>query len=142
MAWVGVGAAHQKNRHEQTFAFCSGLGFTFGSSGSIVPARAGMERRCAALAAVKLPLLLEETAGMLEISSPSRPSGTEEKLVSFSSSGLSSQKAKKDPGYFDNLKADSRNVTNSMTFGTKSSNQNFIISLNKIQATITGYKRL
>ena len=29
-----------------------------------------------------------------------------------------------------------------MTFGTKSSNQNFIISLNKIQATITGYKRL
>uniref|UniRef100_A0A4W2ISN7 Uncharacterized protein n=1 Tax=Bos indicus x Bos taurus TaxID=30522 RepID=A0A4W2ISN7_BOBOX len=45
-------------------------------------------------------------------------------------------------GYFDNwlLKADSRNVTNSMTFATKSSNQNFIIFLNKIQATIVGYK--
>ncbi|KAF6094963.1 hypothetical protein HJG60_012017 [Phyllostomus discolor] len=42
--------------------------------------------------------------------------------------------------YFDNLKGNSRNVTNSMTFATKSSNQNFIIFLNKIQATITGYK--
>ena len=48
----------------------------------------------------------------------------------------------KSTGYFDSLKVDSRNVTNSMTFGTKSSNQNFIIFLNKIQATITGYKRL
>ncbi|KAJ1074898.1 hypothetical protein K5549_021476, partial [Capra hircus] len=47
---------------------------------------------------------------------------------------------KRDIGYFDNLKADSKNVTNSMTFATKSSNQNFIIFLNKIQATIIGYK--
>uniref|UniRef100_A0A8C9AQP3 Uncharacterized protein n=1 Tax=Prolemur simus TaxID=1328070 RepID=A0A8C9AQP3_PROSS len=43
-------------------------------------------------------------------------------------------------GYFDNLKADSRNVTNGMTFSTKSSNQNFIVFLNKVQATIVGYK--
>ena len=49
---------------------------------------------------------------------------------------------KRDTGYFDSLKVDSRNVTNSMTFATKSSNQNFIIFLNKIQATISGYKRL
>ena len=34
-------------------------------------AGAGVERRCAALAAVRLPLLLEETAGMLETSPPS-----------------------------------------------------------------------
>uniref|UniRef100_A0A5F7ZRS4 Uncharacterized protein n=1 Tax=Macaca mulatta TaxID=9544 RepID=A0A5F7ZRS4_MACMU len=43
-------------------------------------------------------------------------------------------------GYFDNLKADSRNITNSMTFATRSSNQNFIIFLNKVQATVVGYK--
>ncbi|KAL4834118.1 hypothetical protein H8958_018401, partial [Nasalis larvatus] len=43
-------------------------------------------------------------------------------------------------GYFDNLKADSRNITNSMTFATRSSNQNFIIFLNKFQATVVGYK--
>ncbi|ELR47403.1 hypothetical protein M91_21663 [Bos mutus] len=49
---------------------------------------------------------------------------------------------KRDTGYFYILKVDSRNVTNSMTFGTKSSNQNFIIFLNKIQATVSGYKRL
>uniref|UniRef100_A0A8I5YT79 Uncharacterized protein n=1 Tax=Pongo abelii TaxID=9601 RepID=A0A8I5YT79_PONAB len=42
--------------------------------------------------------------------------------------------------YFDNLKADSRNITNSMTFATKSSNQNFIVFLNKVQATVVGYK--
>ncbi|KAJ1065628.1 hypothetical protein K5549_020763, partial [Capra hircus] len=47
---------------------------------------------------------------------------------------------KRDTGYFNSLKADSRNVTNSMTFATKSSNQNFIVFLNKIQATIIGYK--
>uniref|UniRef100_A0A8D2B9W2 Uncharacterized protein n=1 Tax=Sciurus vulgaris TaxID=55149 RepID=A0A8D2B9W2_SCIVU len=47
---------------------------------------------------------------------------------------------KGDIGYFNNLKADSRNVTNSMTFSTKSSNQNVIIFLNKVQATIIGYK--
>uniref|UniRef100_A0A8I5T3N5 Uncharacterized protein n=1 Tax=Pongo abelii TaxID=9601 RepID=A0A8I5T3N5_PONAB len=47
---------------------------------------------------------------------------------------------KKDIGYFDNLKANSRNITNSMTFLTKSSNQNFMIFLNKVQATITEYK--
>uniref|UniRef100_A0A671G2G7 Uncharacterized protein n=1 Tax=Rhinolophus ferrumequinum TaxID=59479 RepID=A0A671G2G7_RHIFE len=49
-------------------------------------------------------------------------------------------KEQRDIGYFNNLKADSRNVTNSMTFATKSSNQDFIIFLNKIQTTIIGYK--
>ena len=69
------GSAHQKNRREQRFAFCSGLGFTFGYSGGIVPARAGVERRCAALTSVRLPLLLEATAGMLETSPPSGSAG-------------------------------------------------------------------
>ena len=69
----GPGRAHQKNRREQRFAFCSGLGF--GYSGCIVLAGAGVERRCAALAAVRLPLLLEETAGMLETSPPSGSAG-------------------------------------------------------------------
>ena len=43
---------------------------------------------------------------------------------------------KRDTGHFDNLKLESRYVTNSMTFATKSSNQNFIIFLNKIQTAI------
>ncbi|MXQ94644.1 hypothetical protein E5288_WYG014786 [Bos mutus] len=43
---------------------------------------------------------------------------------------------KRETGHFDNLKLDSRNVTNSMTFATKSSNQNFIIFLNKIQTAV------
>uniref|UniRef100_A0A8C0VZU4 Uncharacterized protein n=1 Tax=Castor canadensis TaxID=51338 RepID=A0A8C0VZU4_CASCN len=47
---------------------------------------------------------------------------------------------KRHVGYFNNLKADSRDITNSMTFSTKSSNQNFIVFLNKVQATIIGYK--
>uniref|UniRef100_A0A8C3RQS3 Uncharacterized protein n=1 Tax=Chelydra serpentina TaxID=8475 RepID=A0A8C3RQS3_CHESE len=32
-------------------------------------------------------------------------------------------------GYFDNLEANSRNITNSVTFPTKASNQNFIVFL-------------
>uniref|UniRef100_A0A8C2V2P3 Uncharacterized protein n=1 Tax=Chinchilla lanigera TaxID=34839 RepID=A0A8C2V2P3_CHILA len=50
---------------------------------------------------------------------------------------------KRDIGYFNHLKADSRNVTNGMTFSTKSSNQDFIKTklignthLNKVQAPI------
>uniref|UniRef100_A0A8I3PWI1 Uncharacterized protein n=1 Tax=Canis lupus familiaris TaxID=9615 RepID=A0A8I3PWI1_CANLF len=42
-------------------------------------------------------------------------------------------------GNLDNLKVNSRSVTDSMTFGTKSYNQNFIIFLNKIQTTIIGF---
>uniref|UniRef100_A0A4X2KWW1 Uncharacterized protein n=1 Tax=Vombatus ursinus TaxID=29139 RepID=A0A4X2KWW1_VOMUR len=41
---------------------------------------------------------------------------------------------------FYNLEPDSRNITNSMTFSTKSSNQNFIIFLIKVQAAIIGNK--
>uniref|UniRef100_A0A8C0N0T4 Uncharacterized protein n=1 Tax=Canis lupus familiaris TaxID=9615 RepID=A0A8C0N0T4_CANLF len=47
---------------------------------------------------------------------------------------------KRDIGYFDNFKANSRNVTDSLTFATKSSHQNLIIFLNKVQTTIIGYK--
>ncbi|KAL0617517.1 Protein GVQW1 [Plecturocebus cupreus] len=47
---------------------------------------------------------------------------------------------KRDVGYFDSLKVDSRNITNSMNSATKSSNQNFIVFLNKVQATIMEYK--
>jgi hypothetical protein len=39
-----------------------------------------------------------------------------------------------------NHKGVSRNVPNSMTFTIKSSHQNFIIFLNKVQAAIIGYK--
>ena len=77
------GSAHQKNRREQRFAFCSGLGFTFGYSGGIVPAWAGVERRCAALPAVRLPLLLEATAGMLETSPPSGSAGRALRTTGF-----------------------------------------------------------
>ena len=35
-------------------------------------------------------------------------------------------------GYFNHLKEDSRNITYSMTFSTKSSNQNFVIFLNEV----------
>uniref|UniRef100_A0A8C6HH38 Uncharacterized protein n=1 Tax=Mus spicilegus TaxID=10103 RepID=A0A8C6HH38_MUSSI len=44
-------------------------------------------------------------------------------------------------GYFNHLKADSRNITYSMTFSTKSSNRNFIIFLNEVQAAIIGHER-
>uniref|UniRef100_A0A8C9AP36 Uncharacterized protein n=1 Tax=Prolemur simus TaxID=1328070 RepID=A0A8C9AP36_PROSS len=50
------------------------------------------------------------------------------------------QGQKRDIGYFDNLKGDSRNVTNSMTFSTKSSSQNCIIFSNQVRAIIVGYK--
>ena len=40
----------------------------------------------------------------------------------------------------NNLKADSRDITYSMTLSTKSSNQNFIVFLNEVQATITGHE--
>uniref|UniRef100_A0A8C3XMJ4 Uncharacterized protein n=1 Tax=Chelydra serpentina TaxID=8475 RepID=A0A8C3XMJ4_CHESE len=39
-------------------------------------------------------------------------------------------------GYFNNLEVNSRNITDSVTFLTKASNQNFIVFLNEIQATI------
>lgn len=42
--------------------------------------------------------------------------------------------------YFNNLKADSMNITYSMTLLTKSSNQNFIVFLNKIQEPSLGTK--
>uniref|UniRef100_G1U046 Uncharacterized protein n=1 Tax=Oryctolagus cuniculus TaxID=9986 RepID=G1U046_RABIT len=41
-------------------------------------------------------------------------------------------------GYFDHLKADARNVTDSMTFPTKSGNQNFIVFLEEVQAPVVG----
>ena len=77
----GPGGSHQKNRREQRFAFCSGLGF--GYSSGIVQAGAGVERRSAALAAVRLPLLLEATAGMLETSPPSGSAGRARRTTGF-----------------------------------------------------------
>lgn len=49
-------------------------------------------------------------------------------------------KAKRRHHYFDSFKVDSRNVTNSMTFATKSSNQNFIISSIKSKQPSLGTK--
>ncbi|KAL0621911.1 UPF0764 protein C16orf89 [Plecturocebus cupreus] len=54
--------------------------------------------------------------------------------------GRATKGQKRDTGSFDNFKADSRNITNSMTFVTKSSKQNVIVFPNKVQATITGHK--
>ncbi|NP_001019899.1 ribosomal protein S23, retrogene 1 [Mus musculus] len=51
------------------------------------------------------------------------------------------QSQQRNIGYFNHLKADSRNITYSMTFSTKSSNQNFIIFLNEVQAAIIGHER-
>ena len=81
-AYRGRQGAHQ-NRRVQRFAFCRGLDFTLGYSGSIVPAGAGVERRSAALAAVRLSLLLEATAGMLEISPPSGSAGRALRTTGF-----------------------------------------------------------
>ena len=49
-------------------------------------------------------------------------------------------KAKERHWLFDNVKANFRNVTDIMTFVIKSSSQNLIIFLNKIQTTIIGYE--
>ena len=81
-AYRGRRGAHQ-NRRVQRFAFCRGLDFMFRYSGSIVPAEAGVERRGPALAAVRLPLLLEVTAGMLEISLPSGSAGRALRTTGF-----------------------------------------------------------
>ncbi|ELW66931.1 hypothetical protein TREES_T100020520 [Tupaia chinensis] len=51
-------------------------------------------------------------------------------------SPLTYQSQERNTGYLDNHTSDSRNVTNSMTFSTKSSNQNVIVFLNNAQATI------
>uniref|UniRef100_A0A452RAX2 Uncharacterized protein n=1 Tax=Ursus americanus TaxID=9643 RepID=A0A452RAX2_URSAM len=58
-------------------------------------------------------------------------------LLVFSSCLLWGQK--RDIGYFDILNVP-RNVTDSMTFPTKSSNQNLLIFFDKIRTTIIGYK--
>ena len=57
--------AHQTNRREQKFAFCSGLVFTSADTGSILPAKADTDRCLPAQVAVGLLLLLEALAGML-----------------------------------------------------------------------------
>lgn len=56
--------AHQNTR-EQRFAFCSGLGFTFGYSGSIVLALGGRGAALRYLATVRLSLRWEANSGML-----------------------------------------------------------------------------
>ena len=58
--------AHQTNRREQKFAFCSGLVFTSADTGGILPAKADTDRGLPAQAAVGLLLLLEALAGMLD----------------------------------------------------------------------------
>uniref|UniRef100_A0A8C5M2J2 Uncharacterized protein n=1 Tax=Leptobrachium leishanense TaxID=445787 RepID=A0A8C5M2J2_9ANUR len=43
-------------------------------------------------------------------------------------------------GYFGNLAPETRNITNGMTCTSKSSNKDFIVFLNEIQATVIGYE--
>ncbi|OBS66762.1 hypothetical protein A6R68_04698 [Neotoma lepida] len=47
---------------------------------------------------------------------------------------------KRHTGYLNSLKDDSRNITYSVTIWTKSSDQNFMVFLNEVQAAITGHK--
>ena len=67
--------AHQTNRREQKFAFCSGLVFTSMDTGSILPAKADTDRGLPAQAVVGLLLLLEVLAGMLETDHLTGPLG-------------------------------------------------------------------
>ena len=67
--------AHQTNRREQKFAFCSRLVFTSGDTGSILRAKTDTDRGRPAQEAVGLLLLLEEPAGMLETGRPTGPLG-------------------------------------------------------------------
>ena len=67
--------AHQTNRREQKFAFCSGLVFTSGDTASILPAKADADRGRPAQEVVGLLLLLEVPAGMLETGHPTGPLG-------------------------------------------------------------------
>ena len=67
--------AHQTNRREQNFAFCSGLVFTSGDTASILLAKADTDRGHPAQEVVGLLLLLEVQARMLETGSPAGPLG-------------------------------------------------------------------
>ena len=75
--WWNVKAqgAHQTNRREQKFAFCSGLVFTSADTGSILSAKADTDRGLPAQAAVGLLLLLEALVGMLETGRLAGPLG-------------------------------------------------------------------
>lgn len=44
-------------------------------------------------------------------------------------------------GYFNSLKIDFREMSDSVTFSTKSSNFSFVIFLSEVQAAIIGHKR-
>lgn len=67
--------AHQTNRREKKFAFCNGLVFTSGDTGSILQAKADTDRGRPAQEAVGLLLLLEVSAGMLETGCTAGPLG-------------------------------------------------------------------
>ena len=72
---VKAQGAHQTNRREQKFAFCSGLVFTSADTGSILSAKANTDRGLPAQAAVGLLLLLEAPVGMLETGRLTGPLG-------------------------------------------------------------------
>ena len=72
---VKAQGAHQTNRREQKFAFCSGLVFTSADMGSILSAKADTDRGLCAQAAVGLLLLLEAPVGMLETGRLTGPLG-------------------------------------------------------------------
>uniref|UniRef100_A0A9L0RZ68 Uncharacterized protein n=1 Tax=Equus caballus TaxID=9796 RepID=A0A9L0RZ68_HORSE len=46
----------------------------------------------------------------------------------------------RDIGYVDNPKVDSKNVTDRMTFTTKSCSQNFIVLHSNVQTIVIGYE--
>ena len=67
--------AHQTNRREQKFTFCSGLVFTSWDTGSVLSAKTDTDRGRPAQEAVGLLLLLEVPAVMLETGRPAGPLG-------------------------------------------------------------------
>ena len=66
---------YQTNRREQKLAFCSGLGFTSGDTGNILPVKVDTDSVRTAQEAVGLPVLLEVLVGMLETGRLAGPLG-------------------------------------------------------------------
>lgn len=50
------------------------------------------------------------------------------------------QSQQRDVGYLDDLETDTGNITDGVTLTTETGNQNLVVLLNVVQATVTGYE--